>query len=68
MGCAACQNDRLREAYKAKDKSLGVKGVAARANILKRTEKSWASGIVRCQLDKFAPHEKSGMHRFCYPR
>ena len=68
MGCMACQVDVLRNAYKAKDTSLGSKGITPRAMILKRTELSWASGNVRSQFDKLAHHEKNGMHRFYNPR
>ena len=68
MGCAACQMDCLRDAYKAKDRSRGARGNAARDELLKRTEITWAAGVVRSQHDKIAAHEKSGMHKFCYPR
>ena len=68
IGCAACQDDVLREANKAKDEGKNAKGIIARGVVLKRTEESWASCNVRCQLDKLGPHEKSGLHRFCYPR
>ena len=68
MGCCACQTQVLREAYKAKNTSLGQKGIASRNVMLKRTEESWASGRVRCQHDKISTHERSGMHNFCYPR
>ena len=68
IGCAACQVDTLREAYRKKDTSKNSKGDPRRETFLKRTEMSWAAGNVRCQKDKIAIHEKSGMHRFCYPR
>ena len=40
IGCAACQMDVLRNAYKAKERSLGCKGIAARDMMLKRSEES----------------------------
>ena len=68
MGCAACQIEVLREARTKKDLSMNARGKSHRKNVLKRTEESWAAGNVRCQTDKIAIHEKSGMHKLCYPR